>query len=452
MMEGSVNNSTWDGFETTVVPDVESHGASVFLGVLLVILSAISILGNIATIWAFKSNHKLRHNQSNLLILGLSCFDLVIGATGLPAAAIYTGFGTWPLGRDVCVINALFSVVGVSGAMYTVTAINIDRYLLVSRDYSAYLRIQSSRNLKLQIAGFWLLAWLISLSETIIWTAGGVAEVEKLIDFTKECRSPVRTDPQFAIATSVILFAIPFCIMIVSNLRFVVLFRRRLRRRYTPSMTSSNGRKEDPPGTKTSGQKEKDNQANPEELQAMTSNKPHEDEDGPHSNEDGPHPNEDGPRPTEDGPHPVEDGPRPKEDGPHPNEDGLHTKEDGTHPDASSPAPLISKPNANQSHHPDLRKKSSSAKMKNRYIKPAVRLAILMSVFGFCSLPYPIFVLIADTKCSDCAVLVARNHLSNLLLANSALNPFVYAVMHRKIRQFYSQKFNSIFRRRKRYI
>ncbi|XP_033643033.1 histamine H3 receptor-like [Asterias rubens] len=426
MMEGSVNNSTWDGFETMVVPDVESHDASVFLGVLLVLLSAISILGNIATIWAFKTNQKLRHNQSNLLILGLSCFDLVIGATGLPAAAIYTGFGTWPLGRDVCVINALFSVVGVSGAMYTVTAINIDRYLLVSRDYSAYLRIQSSRNLKLQIAGFWLLAWLISLSETIIWTAGGVAEVEKLIDYTKECRSPVRTDPQFAIATSVILFAIPFCIMIVSNLRFVVLFRRRLRRRYTSSMTSSNAasKKEDPPGTKTSGQKENDNQANPEELQAMTSNKPPEDEDEPHPNEDGPHPNEDGPRPTEDGPH----------------------------PDASSPAPLISKPNANQSHHPDLRKKSSSAKMKNRYIKPAVRLAILMSVFGFCSLPYPIFVLIADTKCSDCAVVVARNHLSNLLLANSALNPFVYAVMHRKIRQFYSQKFNSIFRRRKRYI
>ena len=409
-MEMIDNESTvWTSvmYESTASPGETSSEASVFLGILLFLLSIISILGNICTILAFKSNHRLRHKHSNLLILSLSCLDLVIGATGLPSAAVYTGLGIWPLGRYVCVMNALFSVMGVSGGMYTVTAINIDRYLLVSREYPSYLRIQSSRNLKLQIAGAWLLAILIGLSETIIWVAGGTSDAERLIDYTNECRSPVRTDKLFVYATFVLVFALPFLIMIISNLRFVVLLRRRLRKPNRPTPIAPNK------GAKSPRQKtvasntapQKEIPADPEEKEPMVPDRESEELNSPATTS------------------------------------GTNSSRGNTF------VPLTSSVGKHVTSGP-LKTKNSSKKMKNRYIKPAIRLAILMSVFAFCSLPYPIFVLIADTKCSHCAVVVARNHLSNLLLSNSALNPFVYAIMHRQIRQFYVNKFNSVFCRR----
>ncbi|XP_022081607.1 D(2) dopamine receptor-like [Acanthaster planci] len=393
---------------TIFSPGVDKpEGITVFLGVLLFVLSAVTIIGNVATILAFRKSRELRRRTSNLLIFSLSCSDLLIGATGLPFAATTCSLGDWPLGKPVCIIGAFFSVVGVCGGMYTVTAINIDRWLLVSREYTTYLRIQSPRNIKLQIAAAWTLAFLISSCESLIWVSGGARKVEASIDFTMECRSPVRTDLRFAFVIGVLLFLIPFAIMLLCSLRFVVLLRRRLRKP-SPKISSSS-----------------------------IASSPSTDEKGDGSRKETP--------PAS----PVESQPQPT------GSDVTSTV--ATASDSSYSRPNTSLPSAGKRssvhvrEHP--RTKTHARKMKNRYMKPAIRLAILMSVFMLCSLPYPFFVIIADTTCEDCDSLrVARNHLSNLLLANSALNPFLYAIMHRKIRQFHAQIFNAMFCRQKRNV
>ncbi|XP_038069776.1 tyramine receptor Ser-2-like [Patiria miniata] len=405
--------------DSTVSPGVEERDKfTVFLGVLLFVLSAVTIIGNIATILAFRDSRDLRHKTTNLLILSLSCSDLLIGTTGLPFAAITFTAGDWPLGKPVCIIGVFVSVLGVSGGMYTLTAINLDRWLLVSREYSSYLRIQSLRNVKLQIAGAWALALLISSCEILVWIAGGVREVEDTIDFTMECRSPVRTDLRFAFITGFLLFLVPFFVMLVCSLRFVVLLRRRLRK---PKAKITSSRLPSSPSAEENGvgSRKASPGASPVESEPMT----------PTNNSIS-----------------ADVATTPESNDSHP----TSTQSSNT---AHATSPTEAKRRSFFPHRKNHQPKTNSKKMKNRYMKPAIRLAILMSVFTFCSLPYPFFVLIADTKCEDCEpLLVARNHLSNLLLANSALNPFLYAIMHRKIRRYHQRKFNSIFCRHKRNV
>ncbi|XP_022081619.1 beta-3 adrenergic receptor-like [Acanthaster planci] len=406
----------------TDTPDVAAPitGVSVFLGVLLAILSVVTLAGNIGTIWAFRSNVLLRQKPSNLLILSLSCCDLVVGATGLPTASIHTGLGHWPLGKPVCIIMAFFSVVGVSAAMYTVMAISLDRWLLVSRDYSAYLRFQSSRNVKLQIGAAWAAAIVISGCETILWIAG-VNEEGDSIQYTKECRSPVRRNSLFVLIIFTLLFAIPFLVMVLSTGRFAFLLRQRLRRQRSRAPSTASAKSPNTPIDKAELSSTVSEQAgNQNKIVAVNGRAVDESVKTASSSS---------------------------------------TKavafDSASNADSSSDV-MPNKSRRPVTKHPSLgqvgRNKSffgfgldvsrgesqrnrRAQKMKNRYIKPAVRLAILLGVYALCTLPYPFFLILADKSMVE-----ARNHLSNLLLANSGLNPFLYAIMHRKIRHFYARK------------
>ncbi len=239
-MDNLTNNDTFSDLATPS-PEETARAGSVFIGLVLLVLVVITLVGNILTISAFVSNVLLRQKPSNLLLLSLSCCDLMVGATGLPVAAIHTGLGYWPLGKAMCVINAYFSVIGVSAGMYTITAVSLDRYFLVSREYPAYLKLQSSRNVKLTIAAAWVIAILISSCELLLWLTGDYSDV----DYSKECLSPVRSDPRFVIVIFLLLFVIPFLVMLISTLRFSMLLRRRLhkpKRTSHPSVDSVNNK------------------------------------------------------------------------------------------------------------------------------------------------------------------------------------------------------------------
>ena len=392
---------------TTPRPIEPPSAESVFVGLLLLLLVIITVVGNVLTISAFVSNVLLRQKPSNLLLLSLSCCDLIVGATGLPVAAIHTGLGYWPLGKVMCVITAFFSVIGVSAGMYTVTAISLDRYFLVSRDYPAYLKLQSSRNVKLTIGASWTIAILISSVEVILWLSRDYSTV----DYSRECLSPVRSDPRFVIVIFLLLFVIPFLVMLISTLRFSVLLRRRLRKpKHTrkPSVDSINNRivhKVTPSTMSTTLSSD-----NPSELEttefSSASTSPH-----PASNMK-PH------RPLK-----------------------RKTLE------ASGRKKSFFGFGDASCH--SIAGGSSRHKQRSRYVKPAVRLAILLGAFALCTLPYPIFIVLSPgSDCEDCPAREVRNHLSNLLMSNSGLNPFLYAVMHRKIWQFYKTRLTAPCHRR----
>ncbi|XP_022081354.1 muscarinic acetylcholine receptor DM1-like [Acanthaster planci] len=390
----------------TPIPTEPSGAGPIVVGVLLLLVVIITLAGNILTICAFVSNILLRQKPSNLLLLSLSCSDLVVGATGLPMAAIHTGLGYWPLGKAGCITLAFCSVVGVSAGMYTVTAVSLDRYFLVSREYPAYLKLQSARNVKVTIAAAWTVAVLISSCEAIVWVTGDYTSV----DYTKVCLSPVRSDPRFTHVIFVLLFVIPFLVILISTLRFSFLLRKRLRKQKQarrPSFDAVNNRLAPAKGAHKV--------SNSATSTFLTSEFPSEMETTEFSS-------------------------------------GLGSQQQpplSPNQNAEPRRPLKRKP-----LDASWRKKSffgmgdgslggsfSRAKARRRYVKPAVRLAILLGVFALCTLPYPIFIVLSKgSDCDDCILRQVRNHLSNLLLSNSGLNPFLYAVMHRRIREFYKTK------------
>ena len=75
---------------------------------------------------------------------------------------------------------------------------------------------------------------------------------------------------------------------------------------------------------------------------------------------------------------------------------------------------------------------------RNRYVKPAVTLMALVSAMAICMLPYCFYVIIVECLCQKCSY--EFNLLKALLFlqfCNACLDPFLYAMTQRKIREFY---------------
>lgn len=93
----------------------------------------------------------------------------------------------------------------------------------------------------------------------------------------------------------------------------------------------------------------------------------------------------------------------------------------------------------------DPARKSDS--VKNRYIKPAVTLAVLIIAMIVCLMPYVLYVIIG-AACPSCVAGVSTNVVYGLVLlqyCNSLLDPFLYAMTQSKIKRFYQAKLQHIW-------
>ena len=133
----------------------------VVFATLIPILSLVAVLLNLATIIAFWQFTRLRNKPSELLILNLSCADLIIGLLVMPLwSPVYITPGSWPMGENGCRIAILVLNMGVHGSLFALLSISIDRFLLISMDYPRYVHIQTNRTIRMIIASCWILALL----------------------------------------------------------------------------------------------------------------------------------------------------------------------------------------------------------------------------------------------------------------------------------------------------
>ena len=76
---------------------------------------------------------------------------------------------------------------------------------------------------------------------------------------------------------------------------------------------------------------------------------------------------------------------------------------------------------------------------RNRYVKPAVTLAALVTSMSISLLPYCLSIIV-DSLCSDCLNMDVLYIMVLIVQLNPLLDPFFYAATQRSIRQFYRSK------------
>ena len=188
----------------------------------------VNIIGNMGTIAAFIKIRSLRQKPGDLLILNLSIADLGVGLIQLyflPAL-----FQVWPWGKAGCQLNALLGNTFVVCGIYTTVCIAIDRYLMISREYPVYLKMQTKTRMYLYIVVIWGHGFLNGAIELILWDKVEVPGLGRdPFEYTQDCRSPPKHTFLYSLLLFVVNIFFPLALIEIFSTIFVIRLRKWLK-------------------------------------------------------------------------------------------------------------------------------------------------------------------------------------------------------------------------------
>ncbi|CAK1543191.1 unnamed protein product [Leptosia nina] len=154
--ESAVNLSEWKLDEVHLYKDYP-EGLLRFATVCCFIFMAIGIPGNLITIIALARYEKVR-NATAIFIMNLSCSDLLFCCFNLPLAASTFIHRSWIHGRVLCRLFPLMRYALVAASLFTVTAITINRYVIIAHP-RLYPKMYKTRNIALMLITIWAVSF-----------------------------------------------------------------------------------------------------------------------------------------------------------------------------------------------------------------------------------------------------------------------------------------------------
>ncbi|KAL6040212.1 hypothetical protein STEG23_016029 [Scotinomys teguina] len=97
------------------------------LSTVVVVNTAVDVMGNLLVILSVLRNRKLR-NSGNLFVLSLALADLVVALYPYPLILVTIVHDGWALGEAHCKASAFVMGLSVIGSVFNITAIAINRY------------------------------------------------------------------------------------------------------------------------------------------------------------------------------------------------------------------------------------------------------------------------------------------------------------------------------------
>ena len=194
--------------------------------VLFVFISLFTIIGNTLTIIAFVQVRDLHIKPSNLLIFALSITDLIYGSYmfifyGIPILCqcgnIYREIG--------CLLSEFLEYTYIASNLLLI-AIGVDRVLLVSFNYSRYVKFQTSKRIHIAILVCYAVGLAGALIEIGFWNyAKRNNEVAANINFSEYCLFPPRRMRLFGLYISIVFYCIPLIMIITLSTLFFIRLR-----------------------------------------------------------------------------------------------------------------------------------------------------------------------------------------------------------------------------------
>nr|XP_012595090.1 melatonin receptor type 1B [Microcebus murinus] len=125
------------------------------LSTVLVVTTAVDIVGNLLVILSVFRNRKLR-NAGNLFLVSLAVADLAVALYPYPLTLVAIFHDGWALGKAHCKASAFVMGLGAIGSVFNITAIAINRYCYICHSV-AYHRLSRPWHTPVHICLVWLL-------------------------------------------------------------------------------------------------------------------------------------------------------------------------------------------------------------------------------------------------------------------------------------------------------
>ena len=178
----------------------------VIIGIVLCVTQPVTIIANLLTIIAFVKIPSLQTHKSNLLIFALSIADFISGVDqlicyGIPFQNTY------------------------NAGNYLLVAISIDRVLLVSMDYSKYIKMMTKFRLILAVGICFVIGQIPTVFDLSFWNYAKRNNVNAVgINFEEICLYPAISLKWYSIFSSLLAFFLPLFLVGI----FSIIFLKRL--------------------------------------------------------------------------------------------------------------------------------------------------------------------------------------------------------------------------------
>ena len=199
-----------------------SKVSSITTLLILAILFIFGIILNLISIIAILRTKKLE--IISILILNLAFADIVY-LTGIPFFTMSALFGSWPFGLSGCIIFYLIDYVGMVVGVYTVAALSLERFLVVT-DNKKRLENLSDKFKKFIVFIYLTIIWLIG----IIFSLPLLLNIYlgKSMDDTYTCELNIDETKQdiILILRFFLIFILPFSIILTSSVKLIFFLKK----------------------------------------------------------------------------------------------------------------------------------------------------------------------------------------------------------------------------------
>ncbi|XP_064203522.1 5-hydroxytryptamine receptor 7 [Anguilla rostrata] len=176
----------------------------IFIGVMLAVITAVTVMGNTLVVIAVCVVKKLR-KPSNYLLVSLAVADLSVALVVMPFVIVtdLTG-GKWLFGEVFCNIFIGMDVMCCTASIMTLCVISVDRYLGITRPLT-YPARQNGQLMAKMILGVWLASASITLPPFCGWA--------KNVNTAGLCL--ISQDISYTIYSTAVAFYIPMAVMLI---------------------------------------------------------------------------------------------------------------------------------------------------------------------------------------------------------------------------------------------
>ncbi|CAG9534123.1 unnamed protein product [Cercopithifilaria johnstoni] len=209
---------TWnqEAVQELHVPSLTSEASNIFAILLLLVLCATGLLGNLLVCVAIKFNRRL-HNIPNYFLFSLTLTDLLVCGLVMPitiVVEVHQGVWTWSF--LMCLFYVYADVFLCTASIVHISVISLDRYIGISKPLKA--RDKSKTSIAVKLTTVWITTILISCPIAIM------ALIDSSNIFNDNtCRIANR---YYMIYGSTFAFLIPFLIMVVTYVRTTSLLKQ----------------------------------------------------------------------------------------------------------------------------------------------------------------------------------------------------------------------------------